>query len=255
MFLFAKLVNLLLNPALWVALILLIAWTSRNPYRRRRWLAAGLCIFLFFSNPYIIQRLLQAYQWPPKAMGESERYEAGILLGGMMGYDPAAGDAFFNGSSDRFIQVLKLYKQGHIRKIIVSGGNAMRPKSSFREADYLASNLIAMGVPAADILRDREARNTVENARYTHRIMDSMGIRAPVVVVTSSWHMPRAVNIFEAEGLAVRPYPADYIAPPSNRRFGLNHLLPSGDAMGYWNLYLKEWVGRMAIHIQRKKQG
>jgi uncharacterized SAM-binding protein YcdF (DUF218 family) len=255
MFLFAKLVNLLLNPALWVLIILIVAWLSRNPYRRRRWLAAGLGVFLFFSNPYIIQRLIQAYQWPPKAMEKGEQYEAGILLGGMMGYDPAAGDAFFNGSSDRFIQTLKLYKQGHIRKIIVSGGNAMRPNSSFREADYLAGNLLAMGVPAADIWRDRDARNTVENAQYAHRILDSMGIRTPVVVVTSSWHMPRAVKIFEAEGLAVRPYPANYIAPPSNRRFGLNHLLPSGDAMGHWNLYLKEWVGQLAIRVQRKGQG
>ena len=252
MFLFGKLVNLLLNPALWVLVILIVAWITRNPYRRRRWLAAGLGVFLFFSNPYIIQRLLQSYQWPPQAMRNDERYEAGILLGGMMGYDPVAEDAFFNGSSDRFIQVLKLYKQGHIRKIIVSGGNAMRPRSSFREADYLATNLMAMGVPAEDIWRDRNARNTVENARYTHRIMDSMGIRTPVVVVTSSWHMPRALKIFEAEGLAVRPYPADYLVPPSNRGFGLNHLLPSGDAMGQWNLYLKEWVGRLAIRIQRK---
>jgi uncharacterized SAM-binding protein YcdF (DUF218 family) len=251
MFLFAKLVNLLLNPALWVLVILIIAWMSRNPYRRRRWLAASLGVFLFFSNPYIIQRLLQAYQWPPGAMAKDERYEAGVLLGGLMGYDPAAGDAFFNGSSDRFIQTLKLYKQGHIRKIIVSGGNAMRPNSSFREADYLAANLEAMGVPAADILRDRDARNTVENARFTHRILDSLGIHAPVVLVTSSWHMPRAAKIFNVEGLAIRPYPADYIAPPSNRHFGLNHLLPSGDAMAHWNLYLKEWIGRLAFRIQR----
>jgi uncharacterized SAM-binding protein YcdF (DUF218 family) len=251
MFLFGKLVNLLLNPALWVLIALLLAWKTHNPYRRRRWLAAGLGIFLFFSNPYVIQRLLQAYQTPPMPMAAGERYEAGILLGGLMGYDETAGDAFFNRSSDRFIQVLKLYKQGHIRKIIVSGGNAMKPNSAFREADYLATNLLSMGVPAADILRDRDARNTVENARYTHRIMDSLGIRSAVVVITSSWHMPRAIKIIEAEGLAARPYPADFIAPPSNKKLGLNHLLPSGDAMGHWNLYLKEWVGRLAIRIQR----
>lgn len=251
MFIVAKLVNILLNPALWVLLVLLRAALTRNPYVRRRWAMAGLVLFLFFTSPLVAHRIIKWQQWQPMPMGKGEQYAAGVLLGGVMTYDENYREAYFMGAQDRFIQTLKLYQEGHIRKIIVSGGNAVFASGEYREGDWLARNLEAMGVPRADIINERRAMNTVENARYSHQLMDSAHISGPIVVITSSWHMSRAVRIFEKEGVKIRPFPCDYLIVPSQRKIRWAHLLPSGAAMEQWNLILKEWVGILAIDLQR----
>jgi uncharacterized SAM-binding protein YcdF (DUF218 family) len=252
MFILSKLFGYLLNPAAWVLICLLIAWKTQRPFRRKRWLSAGLVLFLFFSNPFILQRLIQNYQWPPAPFGANEQYDAGVLLGGLMNYDDAAKEAYFNGASDRFIQTLKLYKEGHIRKIIVSGGKGSLRESPFREADYLLKNFQAMGVPREDILIDRASRNTVENASYTHRITDSIHSVKPIVLITSALHMPRSVKIFEREGIKVRPFPADYITAPVNRITTFTDFISSASIMGQWSLLIKEWIGILAINWQRE---
>ncbi len=173
MFILSKIIGYLLNPALWVLVALFIAWRTHNPYRRKRWLGLGIALFLVFSNPYLIKRLLQAYQTKPMPMRVDERYDAGILLGGMMSYDEVSAKAYFSPSSDRFIQTLLLYKQGHIRKIIVTGGNADLSPGAYREADWLVANFLSMGVPAEDILVERQARIR----RRTHAWC--IGLRTP----------------------------------------------------------------------------
>jgi uncharacterized SAM-binding protein YcdF (DUF218 family) len=251
MFILSKLFAYLLNPAAWVLVCLLIAWKTQRPFKRKRWLSIGLIIFLFFSNPFILQRLIQTYQWPPAPFKANEQYDAGVLLGGLMNYDDAAKEAYFNGASDRFIQTLKLYKEGHIRKIIVSGGKGTLRDSPFREADYLVKNFQSMGVPGEDILIDRESRNTVENARYSHRITDSIQSGKSIVLITSALHMPRSVKIFEREGIKVRPFPADYITSPVNRTPSLTDFIPSATIMGQWSMLIKEWIGILSINLQR----
>ncbi len=129
----------------------------------------------------------------------------------------------------------------------------MFAKGNYREGDWLVSNLLAMGVPPGDILNERKAQNTVENARFSHQLLDSMGSNSPVVIITSAWHMTRAVKIFEKEGVPVRPYPVDYMIVPSQKKIRWHHLVPTGSAMEQWNLLFKEWVGILAIGLQRAK--
>ncbi len=252
MFFFSKFIGILLNPLLWIVLLSITAWFIKDPVRKRKTNTLSLILLLFFANNWIIQNLMLRYQSSPKPMDRGEQYSAGILLGGLAGYDETYKQGFFNQTSDRFIQTLRLYKEGHIRKIIVSGGNAIFAGDDFREADFLVENLIAMGVPKEDILSEREAMNTVENSRLTHRITDSLMIRGPFVLITSAFHMPRAMKTFSNEGMAVRPFPCAYLALPSDKKFGLLSLLPSANAITLWNIYLKEQVGNLFLWLQKK---
>ena len=220
--------------------------------RKRQTTGLALILMLFFTNSWIIQNLMLRYQTNPKPMAAGEQYSAGILLGGLAGYDESYKQGFFNQSSDRFIQTVRLYKEGHIRKVIVSGGNAIFAGDDFREADFLVENLLAIGVLKEDILSEREAINTIENSRLTHRITDSLQLRGPFVLITSAFHMPRAMKIFANEGMQVRPFPCAYLVLPSDKRFGLLSLLPSVNALSLWNIYLKEQVGNLSIRLQKK---
>jgi uncharacterized SAM-binding protein YcdF (DUF218 family) len=252
MFVFSKIIGILLNPLLWVVLLTITAWFTKNTVRKRQTTGLALILMLFFTNSWIIQNLMLRYQTNPKTMAAGEQYSAGILLGGLAGYDESYKQGFFNQSSDRFIQTVRLYKEGHIRKVIVSGGNAIFAGDDFREADFLVENLLSMGVLKEDILSEREAINTIENSRLTHRITDSLQLRGPFVLITSAFHMPRAMKIFANEGMQVRPFPCAYLVLPSDKRFGLVSLVPSANALSLWNVYLKEQVGNLFIRLQKK---
>jgi uncharacterized SAM-binding protein YcdF (DUF218 family) len=249
MFLFSKIVGILLNPLIWIFILMIGAWFIKKPARKRKANVLSLVMILFFTNNWIIENLIADYQYKPRPMKQGEKYNAGILLGGLTSYDKNLKEGFFNPASDRFIQTLKLYKQGYIRKIIVTGGNALFTSDDFREADFLVKNLIESGVPAEDILSEREAKNTIENGRFTHRLTDSLQIRDPYVLITSAFHMPRAVKIFKKEGMEVRPFPCAYIVPPSHKKITWLFLIPTMDALNKWNIYLKEQVGNIVVRL------
>lgn len=70
------------------------------------------------------------------------------------------------------------------------------------EADELARMLSDGGVPESAILRERRSLDTHENASFAARLLSPRGVRE-VVVVTCSWHLPRATRLFARAGLRV----------------------------------------------------
>lgn len=67
------------------------------------------------------------------------------------------------------------------------------------EADALARLVQDHGVPPEKILRERESHDTFENAAEAKRILGDQ----PVVLVTCTWHLPRARLLFQRAGLEV----------------------------------------------------
>ena len=69
--------------------------------------------------------------------------------------------------------------------------------------------LIDLGVPEDQILVETRSINTTQNARYSAEILREHGFTQPILV-TSAFHMKRAVLNFKKQGIDVVPYPADY---------------------------------------------
>ncbi|MCW5833058.1 MAG: YdcF family protein [Labilithrix sp.] len=85
------------------------------------------------------------------------------------------------------------------RWIMACGGRSFRGRV---EADELARMLEDGGVPAEAILRERASRDTFENATEAARLLAERDLHE-AVVVTCSWHLPRATTLFERAGLRV----------------------------------------------------
>jgi uncharacterized SAM-binding protein YcdF (DUF218 family) len=83
--------------------------------------------------------------------------------------------------------------------LIASGG---RSWGGHLEADAMARALAALGVPEERIVRERLSYTTRENARYVAAECARRGIDR-VAIVSCVWHLPRAVRLFEAQGLEV----------------------------------------------------
>lgn len=244
MYILSKIIGDLIDPLLWIVLTLIWAVLTHSAILRRRLLYLSLALIFVFSNGWLIKNLTAAWQWKPEVLQPGNKYEVGVLLGGMSGYDKRDLKGYFNHASDRFIQTLRLYKTGHIQKILITGGQASPfPDHDLRESDFLTETFVEMGVPRENVINERSARNTIENAKLARRLLDSMGVRDSILLITSAAHMPRSARIFAEEHIPFRAYPCDFYVKPSGSRFGWSSLKPSNDAFVQWKSLLHELTG------------
>ena len=101
--------------------------------------------------------------------------------------------------------------------ILISGGNVFPQEGLDPEAFYSRRLLEEFGVPSDAILLESDSRNTHENAVRTRKILGAIGIDQ-ILLVTSGFHMKRAVLTFEKSGFDVIPSPSgisvvDYAQP------------------------------------------
>ncbi|HRO48360.1 YdcF family protein [Agriterribacter sp.] len=250
MFVISKLVIVLLSPVLWIVIVFVWAWLSKKAARKKRCYTAGIIMLLFFTNPFIISQLILAYQPEKVTLGAGENYSAGILLGGFAGKNKTDQQTYFSEQSDRFIQAALLYKTGHIQKIIVAAGDGtVFNRDTFREGDFIQQQLIAIGIPPEAIALDRDSRNTAENAANTKKIIDSLQLPPPYLLVTSAMHIPRAKKTFIRAGIAVIPYPAAFFVRPPDSTVPTDYMLPSANALKNWDMYLREITGSLMYWI------
>lgn len=253
MFLISKLVIELLNPIIWIVAVFLWSWISKNSIRKKRCFITGILLLLFFTNPFIINQLILGYQPKKITLSSDQHFSAGILLGGFVGRNDKDKQIYFYEQSDRFIQTALLYKAGHIKKIIVAAGSGFVFKDdTYREGDFIREQLIVLGIPAEDILLDRDSRNTAENAANTRKIIDSLHISPPYLLITSAIHIPRAQRTFTRAGIETTAYPAAFFVTPFDSKVFIDYLLPSSRALMKWDPYLREIIGGMMYRLTGK---
>ncbi len=195
-------------------------------------------LFLFFSNEFLFNRVCNAWQPKPIEL-KPGMYKTGILLGGLSSVDRYSGE-LFSSAADRFIQANKLYHQGIINKIVVSGGRINRHEP--KEADFIRSQLIASGTSQSDIVVENRSRNTYENAIFTKKIIDSQRVDGPFLLITSALHMRRALSVFKKTSIQVTGYPCNYTV--INKKFDFkDYIWPDIGVLDQWKFLLKEIAG------------
>ncbi|HVY48174.1 MAG TPA: YdcF family protein, partial [Minicystis sp.] len=93
----------------------------------------------------------------------------------------------------------RAYAGGVARVVVASGGRRWGP---YAEADRMKAALVEAGVPAAAVLPELCSLSTFENAVFAGALLRRLGARR-AAVVTSDWHMGRALANFRAVGLDV----------------------------------------------------
>lgn len=176
-----------------------------------------------------------------------------IVLGGGIETDinAARGGYEFNRSGDRYVEALRLARLYPQARIVVSGGNAaLFPGAQTEtEAASAARFLVDFGVVPSRITIEDASRNTEENAQLTRDTLGP-GQGDTWLLVTSAFHMPRAVGLFRKAGFAVIPWPADYL---TTGREGLALRLDQpAETLSITSLALREWVGLLAYRLTGK---
>jgi uncharacterized SAM-binding protein YcdF (DUF218 family) len=169
-----------------------------------------------------------------------------VVLGGGLanaGHPPAVTQLAQDG--DRLWVAFQLYRAGKSPLILVSGGS---PPNDTPESALAKGILLGWGVPDSAILTEERSRDTHQNAVFSQRILAQRGIDR-ILLVTSAFHMPRAVATFERTGLAVFPVPAGYLAGSEEEGFWYS-LLPSLDGLGDSGTAIKEWLGIVGYRVR-----
>ncbi len=126
-------------------------------------------------------------------------------------------------SSHRMVRGVQLYFDGKAKKILFSGG--IVGPSTVSEAVVLSQEARRLRVPPEDILLEKNARNTHEQAVEVKKIADSLKIKS-LLLVTSFSHMKRALMAFEYAGFKVYPAFADPYEKYADSPWGRLNLLP-----------------------------
>ena len=191
-------------------LIIIVLLVVRQPKWQRALLLLTLAILWTASNNWVALGLARSLEWrylPPDPIPQAEVIV--LLGGGTLSAEYPRSIVEVNGAGDRVIYAAWLYKQGVSDQILLSGGTLGWSSLEDRPAEQMAALLKMMGVPDSALWLEPDSRNTYENAVNSAKLLKEKGIRS-VLLVTSAIHMPRAVRLFEAQGLNVIPLPTDY---------------------------------------------
>ena len=224
---------------------------SKNPKRKKRSLILAIALFYFFTNAFLFEEVSRKWEVPATSYKDLKVYDAGIVLGGMLGYDEKLDRIQFERGSDRLFQAVELYKTGNIKKILFSGGSGSIEFAYIKEGLFVRRYLLTLGIPERDIWIEGESRNTQENALFTKDFLDKQNYGSgDFLLITSGHHMRRAMGCFRKVDLKVTPYSVDRNAGPV-RRFVFDHMfIPNAQVLVQWDALIHEWFGMVAYKIR-----
>lgn len=178
----------------------------------------------------------------PEAVPPADAVAGIIVLGG--GFDGhvtlARGGFELGESGDRFVEALRLARALPEVPLVVSGGEASLIGATEGDAPIAARFFTEFGIAPERIVLENQSLNTHENAVYSSAVISDLP-KGRWLLVTSAFHMPRAVGAFRNQDVDVIPWPVDF------RTNGVEKFAVGRDdplaAFSETNLGMREWTG------------
>ncbi len=218
----SKTLDVFLSPFTWalIAIALAIPWRRRprrpSQWRRRRAFGIlALLILMPLSMDIVANRMRYALEHAVSPTYRPEAtYDVVVLLGGVTDERVTAetGQPAFNENVERLTMTYRLLATHHARVAIVSGAAVNPALQEYSEARLLKNQLVEWGIEPSRVILEDRARNTYENAVYSKQLASEMRLGDEIVIVTSAFHMRRAIECFNAVGWKVDTMMVDYRA-------------------------------------------
>ncbi len=239
-FILSKILSLFFMPITWIVLLagLSFIWKRRSKPLR----ALSFALLLVFTNPILMDAVNNSWEVPIIVDDDLENHKLAIVLGGYASYDTNAERISFRFGSDRFNQGLRLLQTKKVDRLMICGGSGFVTAPELKEGLFVAEYLDEIGIPKRKIILETDSRNTHKNAVNARVMLEELKLtEQPIVLITSGFHMPRAVACFEKQGVQVVPFSTEPMSKPL--RFSADALIPNPMVLAYWNVLFHEWVG------------
>jgi len=248
----SKLLGFFMRPSNFIATLCVIGIVLVLFDRRRigTWLTSlGVLLLIVFGySPLGNVMLLSLTERFPPWQDNGRAPDGIIVLGGAIDSDASVArhSLELNTAGERVTAMLELARRYPQAKVVFTGGANSLVAVSPAEAPVAGDLLRRFDSAPARILLETESRTTDENAVFTARLVHPKpGERW--LLVTSAWHMPRAVGVFRKAGFDVEAYPVDWRTRgwiDATRTFG-----SATAGLERSDVALHEWIGLVSYRL------
>lgn len=250
-FYLSKVFWLLLAPDKVFVLALLLSWLALwRGWRRLGMgllggvvlLTLGVSVLPVVHWPLMV--LEQRFPTPPALPTEVDGI---IVLGGPVMAETSAewGQLETNTHAERLHAMITLARRFPRARLVFTGGSASLIPGRPGEAGQVLELLLAAGIERERLYLEDRARNTAENVTLSRALMQPRPGETWLLVSTA-FHLPRAVGLFCRQGWPVIPYPVDHQTRPS--QWLAPGFDPLGNAEGL-KMGIREWLGLLAYWL------
>ena len=182
-------------------------------FRKRVFLWYGVLVLCIFSMPDVSNAVMRLVEGSSEISPVSvvQKADAIVVLSGMLHHVNGAPLGEWNDAVDRFEGGIDLFKAGKAPVIVFTRGQIPWRSNEIPEGDLLEKRALLLGVPQQAILLTEKVGNTADEAMAVRKLLGvNKGDRKSIILVTSAYHMRRAMMLFERAGFTVVPYRVDY---------------------------------------------
>jgi uncharacterized SAM-binding protein YcdF (DUF218 family) len=213
----------------------------------------GLILLFGFSPLGDAMLLTLSEQYPPWKEGGRDP-DGIIVLGGAISPEIAAarGVPELNAAAERMTAAVDLARRFPSARLVFSGGNNSLIDDGLSEAAYARVLWASMGVAPERVTLEDRSRTTAENAARAKAVVaPKPGERW--LLVTSAYHIPRAMAAFRRYGFPAEAYPVDWRTRGWRDAFipfpSLSQGLARTDTAAH------EWIGLLAYWLGGRSDG
>lgn len=238
------------NPLLWLWLaVTLFAWRRAAGHRRRRlWVAlVATSVWLLASRP-VVERLAhpldRAYPRPSlEVLQQQGVRQVVVLTGGGYGVDAEPWSlALPNASSHRFLGGIEACRILADDGRLIFSGSAGRGRRDVATADAMAA-LARRLSPGLTVLSESRSGSTAEHPQNVAPLLQP----EPFLLVTSGYHLRRAMDSFRRAGYDPIAFPVD---PLIHAGTSWTRWLPSFENLAVLQLLWREYLA-LALYRAR----
>jgi uncharacterized SAM-binding protein YcdF (DUF218 family) len=175
-----------------------------------------------------------------------------IILGGAIDNEMSIARnqvTFLEGGASRLTESVVLARRYPYARIVYTGGSCSLPTNCSTEATDARTLLAALGVDSERIELESRSRNMAENASFTAALVKPQPDQN-WLLVTSAYHMPRAMGLFERVGFKVQAYPVDYQSAGRAGDWRLGNVPVRN--LRLFNMAVHEWIGLIVYRAAGK---
>jgi uncharacterized SAM-binding protein YcdF (DUF218 family) len=239
-------VNLLLIA---LCIAVLLSFTRKGQKWAIRILRVSVVIVLIFAVVPVAKPMISVLENRfPENPALPEQVHGIVILGGVINPMLSAKrqSPQLNDAVERLTVGADLARRYPKARVIFSGGSGDLFNPEHREAHYAPKVFAQLGLTPDRVTYEDKARNTAENATYARQLANpSAGENW--ILITSAFHMPRAVGVFRKAGWTMIPYPVDF-GTAGDEEFNLSFRGISGGIGGFGNV-LHEYIGLIAYWV------
>ncbi len=172
-----------------------------------------------------------------------------IVLGGAVDTvtSGARGVPALTTSAERLTTVAGLARKLPTAKIIHTGGQGLLVPGQTTESAVAVGLFTDFGIDPERIVLEDKSRNTWENAVLTRELVKPEPGQT-WLLVTSAYHMPRAISVFREAGWSgLTAWPVDYrTRGPEGKYLGFSG---ASEGLKRFDIAFREWVGLAAYRL------